>query len=209
MYKTIEIIGFCKCYSFLVSENPKSMKHYFTLLDLLILNLISIPQICAQNSSTTQFAVNKEISILDKHCLKLSNTVLENELYKYCREVDTATRYYHVPILEISKINRDIVVYTFRISFTALTLEYNPFAFFVKIDNTYVPVIIVGAIFKECFPFEVSRDVLFEFMELYFPNEYSYYQQYSEFPPPPIGHIVEWEITFKRDKLIKKEIIGF
>jgi len=150
-------------------------------------------------------SINAQNSILDKHCLKLTNTVLENELHNYCTRVDTATDD-HATILFINIIAEDIIEYSISQSKTAFFLEGRTIAFFIKINNKYLPVVL-NIIREEYFPFKLNEEVKMEFMRMYLPNEYKYYIEYSNYRPPFDGSSVHWVLTFKDNRLIDKEII--
>ena len=70
-----------------------------------------------------------------------------------------------------------------------------------------IPVEIKGLMFKNEFPFQLKREVVDEFIKIYFPEDFKYYQRHNNYPPPPTTREVFWILTFKNNQLIEKRVV--
>jgi len=70
-----------------------------------------------------------------------------------------------------------------------------------------IPVEITGMMFREEFLFKMKRDVIDNYVRLYFPEEFNYYQDNNDYPPPPTSREIVWILTFYEGKLIEKQEI--
>lgn len=155
----------------------------------------------------TIILVNGQESKIASHTLLLTNELLKKEIMNYNSEVKIPSVEEKVPYLTINRLGEDTTEYIIDYMCTSMALVYNPVAFFFDLNGKYVPVVLSGMMFKDCFFFEFKEEIVIEYMKTYFPREYKYYKENGDIPPPVTARDVIWILTFKGKKFIKKEII--
>jgi hypothetical protein len=143
----------------------------------------------------------------DIQTLEITNEIINKEVINFVKEVKPPggpKSNYH-PYLTISYLPDDTVTYEIDYFGSPIFFDVESVAFFVVIDDKYVPVVIQGLMHSSEFFFRLKDDVIMEYCKRYFPKEYAYYQKKGEWPMPPTARDRYRVLTFKGDKLIKKE----
>lgn len=144
---------------------------------------------------------------IENSTLTINNKVLEMEIIRYVETVKTPNIKTKYPYITINNLVADTVEYQINYLLSPHFFEYHPVAFFVKIDSLVVPVEIMGMMFNDEFHFKLKKDVIDDFVRLFFPEEYNYFQNNNDYPPPPTSREVVWILTFKKGKFIEKQVI--
>jgi hypothetical protein len=152
------------------------------------------------------------VSGQDRECqipvLEVTNEILVQEIIKYVSEVNTPSTEQKFPYITISILKSDTVEYLINYFISPDIFILDPIAFFFKMDDSYVPVVIKGAMFKNNFFFKLKESDILELSKIYFPEDYEYYIKNKEFPIPPTARDVVWILTFKNGKLVEKREIA-
>lgn len=144
---------------------------------------------------------------LDIHPLDITNEVIIKEVINFVEEVEPPggpESNYH-PYLTISYLPEDTVTYEIDYFGSPIFFDVESVVFFVVIDDEYAPVVIQGLMHSSEFFFKLNDDVIMEYCKRYFPKEHAYYKKNGEWPMPPTARDRYRILTFKGDKLIKKE----
>ena len=150
---------------------------------------------------------NKQESKIENSILEINNEILKEEIARYVKEVDIPNIKSKYPYLTINDLGTDTVEYHINYFVSPDLFEYNPIAFFIKVDGMIIPVEIKGLMFKEKFPFQLKKEIVDEFIKIYFPEDFKYYEYNNDYPPPPTTREVLWILTFKNKKLIGKRVV--
>ncbi|GEM_PF-4712842 len=144
---------------------------------------------------------------LENSILELNNEILKEEIIRYVKEVNIPNITPKYPYLTINDLGADTVEYHINYFVSPDLFEYNPIAFFIEVNDMIIPVEIKGLMFKNEFPFQLKREVVDEFIKIYFPEDFKYYQRHNNYPPPPTTREVFWILTFKNNQLIEKRVV--
>lgn len=139
--------------------------------------------------------------------LEINNDVLKKEIIRYVKEVDIPNIKPKYPYLTINDLGADTIEYHINYFVSPHLFEYDPIAFFIKVDDMIIPVEIKGLMFKDEFHFQLKKEVVDEFIKIYFPEDFKYYEYNNDYPPPPTTREILWILTFKNKKLIGKRVV--
>ena len=144
---------------------------------------------------------------LDIQTLEITNEIITNEVINFVEEVEPpgGRNSNFNPYITIKYLNADTVAYKIDYFGGSTFFNHHAIAFFVQIDENYIPVEIEEMMHSSEFFFRLNDDVIMEYCKRYFPKEYAYYKKNGEWPMPPTARDRYRILTFKGAKLIKKE----
>lgn len=146
-------------------------------------------------SSDKNFVINYENNIWI-----IENTVLKELIVSYADSVKTGNGKKFVRI-DYKRVNDSTSIYYLNHCEDINNLLYSsPPLLFLNVQGILVYVSIAG--FKD---FELDKISLIGIMKLYFPDQYQYFIECGEFPPPVTGGELVWEITIQNGKVIEKK----
>ncbi len=131
----------------------------------------------------------------------IKNENLVREISLYIDSVNTPNLTNKIVHVSVSQF-KDITVYKLNYAISAFGLINTPSTFYVKTNEGLIAFSYAGV--KEI---GLSESLAWEYLKEIFPEEYKYYQDNNDYPPPPTSREIVWILTFKEGKLIEKQEI--
>jgi hypothetical protein len=131
----------------------------------------------------------------------INNENLVREIRLYIDSVNTPNLKNKIVHVSISQFE-DTTVYKLNYATSAFGLINTPSTFYIKADEEVIAVSYVGV--QEI---GLSESLAWEYLKEVFPEEFNYYQDNNDYPPPPTSREIVWILTFKGGKLIEKQEI--
>jgi hypothetical protein len=130
----------------------------------------------------------------------IGNAVLKELIINYVDSVKTNNKKKFVCI-DYRKVNDSTSIYSLHHCADINDLIYgSPPLLFLSVERILVYISIAG--FED---FQLDKISLIKIMQLYFPDQYQYFIECGEFPPPITGGELVWEVTIQNGKVIKKK----
>ena len=145
---------------------------------------------------------NNEVRKEDKEAnlpfYQITNEILLREIEMFLDSVPPKRGFRNIDkkIMRISvHLIKDTTKYTFSYPFNATKGAI----FFSNVNGNTVAIYFYGL--KD---FELPDSLNWNYNKEFFPDEYSYYLEYDDYPVPATGGGMEWTLLFHKGKLIKK-----
>jgi hypothetical protein len=149
---------------------------------------------------------SKECNLYDKPAdISINTWILDNPKLKsilsdYIHVTDSSSKNSFIQIW-YRVINDSTYSYTLMESADINAFIYSPPHIIFQFERKLVCCCIEGLdIFK------INDDFLVEFMKKNYPEQYKYYLEAEDYPPPITGGGLEWELVFQNDSLISKDV---
>ena len=131
----------------------------------------------------------------------VNNDILVHEIRLYIDSVNIPNLKNKIVHVCVSRIE-DTTVYELNYATSAFGLISMPSTFYIKADEEIIAFSYVGV--QEV---GLSESSAWEYLKDVFPEEFNYYRDNNDYPPPPTSREIVWRLTFKRGKLIEKQEI--
>ena len=130
----------------------------------------------------------------------LENPKLKSELSDYIIQVEDELKDGTFIMIDYKAINDSTCRYDFGVSLDNNIFIYPTPHVLFQFEQQLVSLHIEGLdIFK------INNDFILEYLKKNYPDQYDYYLKYGDYPMPPTGGGLQWELVFQNDSLISKE----
>ncbi len=143
----------------------------------------------------------KEKKQIEMPFYQLKNKILIKEILNYIDSNDVSASNKEVMSVCVYQY-QDTLMYDLSTEISAYGLISTPATVYLDVEGNTV-----------AFSFFGIQDVImpdsiaWQYLKNIFPEEYAYYQEYNDYPPPPTQGEIIWRLIFKEQKLINKKII--
>ena len=172
------------------------MKKYVLICcSMLLFACNSVNKLGNQNSNSVDISLNTWI--LDNQEIKslLSDYIHAVAVDEYSKGKNSFIE------MQYRFINDSTYSYTLWESIDITPFIYSPVHIIFQFEQKLVCCYIFGLEI-----FRINDDFLVKFMKKNYPRQYNYYLKYGDYPPPPTGGGLVWELIFQNGHLISKKV---
>lgn len=131
----------------------------------------------------------------------IKNESLVREIRLYIDSVNTPNLTNKIVHVSVSQFE-DTTVYKLNYATSAFGLINSPSTFYIMADEE-----VIAFSYDGVQEIGLSESLAWEYLKEVFPEEFNYYQDNNDYPPPPTSREIVWILTFKEGELIEKQEI--